>query len=333
MNTLASALPNITIPRSISTVLVAVCLMGTVALLLWPFVLPSLQDLCMATNLVGDSRCATAPTKLLGYVAMVSAFPAVLVLERFWPAQETQSRFSPGLLVDFIWFCAAPVVLVAILLPVEDLLRWAYTDLLGLEKLTVIGNLPLVLQLAVVILLSDFMGWLAHVVRHKSSIAWEFHAVHHAQEELNYFSTARIHPGDAITILVVRFLPFALLDAQIAVPAYVVWTTVARVYEMFTHSNVRANMGPLRYILVTPQSHRVHHSHLPEHRDKNFANVFSIWDRIFGTHVSDADVYPPTGIMDPNMPKPRQATLPSALAAWGKMLVYPFVVLGRRFAP
>jgi sterol desaturase/sphingolipid hydroxylase (fatty acid hydroxylase superfamily) len=330
MNTIAPALSGITIPRTLSTVLVGLCLLGAVALILWPIVLPSLQDLCAATTLIADGRCATAPNKLLGYVAMISAFPAILVLERLWPAAESQSRFSAGLLVDFVWFCFAPVVLVAILIPVEDLLRWVYGSYLGLGKFEVIGSLPLALQFAVVILLSDFMSWVAHVVRHKSSFAWEFHAIHHSQEELNYFSTARIHPGDAITIMLVRFLPFALLDASIAVPAFVVWTSFARVYEMYTHSNIRTNMGPLKYVLVTPQSHRIHHSDLPEHKDKNFANVFSIWDFIFRTQCLDFGTYPRTGIQDKNVPRPVQPTLLGAVAAYGKLLVYPFTALFRR---
>jgi sterol desaturase/sphingolipid hydroxylase (fatty acid hydroxylase superfamily) len=330
MNTLAPTLSNITIPRSISTVLVGVCLLAAVALLLWPIVLPSLQDLCMSTDLVADSRCATGPNKLLGYVAMISAFPAILVLERLWPAAESQSRFSAGLLVDFVWFCFAPVVLVVVLIPLEDTLRWLYGSYFGLERFTVIGGLPLAVQFAVVILLSDFMGWFAHVIRHKSSFIWNFHQIHHAQEQLNYFSTARIHPGDAITVMIVRFLPFAMLDASIAVPAFAVWTSFARVYEMYTHSNIRTNMGPLKYILVTPQSHRVHHSDRPEHQDKNFANMFSIWDFIFRTQCLDFETYPATGVKDKQVPRPVRPTLLGAVAAFGGLLVYPFRSMLRR---
>jgi sterol desaturase/sphingolipid hydroxylase (fatty acid hydroxylase superfamily) len=89
-------------------------------------------------------------------------------------------------------------------------------------------------------------------------------------------------------------------------------------------------MGPLKYILVTPQSHRIHHSDRPEHRDKNFANLFSIWDFIFGTQVRDFDIYPETGIEDKTVPSPGRPTLVGALTAYVKMLLYPFGLLKHR---
>jgi sterol desaturase/sphingolipid hydroxylase (fatty acid hydroxylase superfamily) len=250
MNTLAPSFQNVTVPRSVSAVLLGLCILGTTALILWPLLLGPVQDLCVAANVVAPNRCLTGPNKLLAYIAMIAAFPAILVLERLWPAAESQSRFSGGLLVDFVWFCFAPVFLVALIIPLEDALRWFYGGFLGLGKLNLIGSLPLAVQIVIVVMLSDFMSYLAHVIRHKSGF-WEFHAIHHAQEELNYFSTGRIHPIDATTTMVVRFLPFAMLDANVAVPAFAITQSCIRVYEMYTHSNIRTNMGPLKYIFVT----------------------------------------------------------------------------------
>jgi sterol desaturase/sphingolipid hydroxylase (fatty acid hydroxylase superfamily) len=328
MNTLA---PRFATARSLSTALLVLGILAAVAMVLWPVVLGPLQQLCVAANVVAENRCMTAPNKLLGYVATIAAFPAVLILEHFLPAAKSQNRFSAGLLVDFVWFCFSPVFLLVLIVPVEDTLRWVYGSALGLGKFTVIGSMPVALQIVTVALLSDFLSWVAHVVRHKSSFVWEFHKIHHAQEELNYFSTARIHPIDEMTIMVVRFLPFAMLDANIAVPAFAIWRSFARVYAMYTHSNVRTNMGPLKYILVTPQSHRVHHSSLPEHRDKNFANIFSIWDFIFGTQVLDFETYPDTGVEDKKVPRPeRQPSLLGLLGTFGRMFVYPFRSLTNR---
>ena len=101
------------------------------------------------------------------------------------------------------------------------------------------------------------------------------------------------------------------------------------IYPKFYHANVRLNLGPLRYILVTPQSHRVHHSREPEHRDKNFGFIFCIWDRIFGTQVTDAEVYPETGIEDVNFPhetKGGVCSIPTVMAA---QLIYPFTAIYR----
>lgn len=328
MSAVAPRLPNVTIPRGLSTVLLGVCVLAAVALLLWPLILGPIQDLCVATNLVADSRCATGPSKLLGYVAMIAAFPAILILERLWPAATSQSRFSLGLLVDFVWFCFSPVLLVLVILPFEDVLRWVYGSF-GFGRFSFVASLPLFAQIVVVTVLSDFLLYVAHVIRHKSSTVWEFHKIHHAQEELNYFSTVRLHPIDEVVTVAVRFLPFAMLETNMAVPAFAVWLTISRVYTMFTHSNIRTNLGPLKYLLVTPQSHRIHHSDRPEHQDKNFGNMFVIWDLMFGTQCLDFDVYPGTGVEDKSVPRPAGPRLRDVLTAYGKMLLYPFSSLRR----
>ena len=321
MNNLA---PTRSAGRSLGLLVLVLCLLGTIAVLVWPLILAPLQDLCVASNTVAANRCLTAPNKLLAAISAIAAFPAILILERLWPADRSQDSWSPGFLVDFIWFCLAPVFFVVLIIPIEDGLRWIYGSFLGLGKFVLIDSLPIALQIMIVALLSDFLSWVAHVVRHKSSFVWEFHKVHHAQKQLNYFSTARVHPIDELAIVVVRFLPFAMLDANVAVPAFAVWRSVARVYAMYTHSNIRTNMGPLKYILVTPQSHRIHHSTLPEHRDKNFANIFSIWDFMFGTQVLDFEAYPDTGVEDKNFPHPKRgSSLRELLGSYVRMFVYP----------
>lgn len=320
---------NIALPRSHSAVLLALCSFGAVALIAWPFMLESMQALCVGTDLVPEHRCIKAPNKLLGYVAIIAAFPAILLLERLWPAAHSQPRFSSAVLVDFLWFLFSPIFLVAFIMPIEEGLRWVQTSLFGPGVLFTLHALPAAAQIAIVVILSDFLFWLAHVIRHKSSLVWEFHKIHHAQEELNYFSAARVHPLDSLTVNLVRFAPFALIEADYAIPAFVIWNIFIRLYAMYTHSNIRLNMGPLKYLLVTPQSHRVHHSDLPEHQDKNFANVFSVWDFIFGTQCRDFDVYPATGIEDKNVPRPRDATVASSFGAFTRMLWYPLAHLRR----
>lgn len=320
MNTMVQPMPK---GRSLGLTVLGLCLLCTIAVIAWPLILGPLQDFCTASHVIDANRCMTAPNKLLAAIAAVAAYPAILILERFWPAARNQESWSPNFLVDFLWFVLAPVFFIILIMPIEDGLRWIYANGLDLGKVLHIRSLPILAQVVIVALLSDFLAWLAHVVRHKVDFVWQFHKVHHAQEELNYFSTARIHPVDELATVLVRFLPFALLDANLAVPAYAVWRSVARVYAMYTHSNIRTNMGPLKYVLVTPQSHRVHHSMLPEHRDRNYANIFSIWDFMFGTQVLDFETYPATGVEDKNFPKPQRATFGEIVRSYVKMFVYP----------
>ena len=307
----------------VAAALLAMGVLALVALLTWPYAVGLVTDACNAALPGMAERCANAPNKLIGYVAAIGFLPVALLFERLNPAAPDQGLFSAGLLNDFFWFCCAPLFLVLFVVPVEALLSWIYSGVFGFGQFTLISSLPVAAQIVIVILVSDFTLWCAHYLRHKISLIWEFHQVHHSQEQLNAFTTARIHPGDFIAIALVRFLPFALLDLRVAVPAFVAWTVISKAYEVFTHSNVRTNLGPLRYVLVTPQSHRIHHSSLPEHQDKNFGTIFSIWDFMFGTQVLDFDVYPTTGVARRNVPLSEETSVSGNAWTTLKQLVYP----------
>ena len=90
------------------------------------------------------------------------------------------------------------------------------------------------------------------------------------------------------------------------------------------HSNLRTNYGWLRYVLVTPQSHRIHHSTLPEHHNMNYGVNLSIWDHLFGTQYRNYDDYPVTGLGDELFPH-ETSMHPLALAeSFTAQLLYPF---------
>jgi sterol desaturase/sphingolipid hydroxylase (fatty acid hydroxylase superfamily) len=312
--------------------LLAMGVLGLAALLVWPYAVGFVTDVCNAALPGMEERCSNSPNKLIGYVTAIGFFPIALIIERLNPAAPDQGLFSVGLLNDFFWFCCAPIFLVLFVVPVEGLLSWVYYGVLGLEKVTLISTLPVAAQIVVVILVSDFTLYCAHFLRHKVALIWEFHQVHHSQEQMNVFTTSRIHPGDFIAIALVRFLPFAALDLRVAVPAFVGWTVVSKAYEVFTHSNVRTNLGPLKYVLVTPQSHRVHHSARPEHQDKNFGTMFSIWDFIFGTQCLDFDVYPETGVPRRNVPLSSATSLSGNIMVVLKQLIYPLQSMREKIA-
>lgn len=309
--------------RRLTALLLAVGSLSILALLAWPLFAAHLQDACKAV-LGPSTRCSNLPNKLVGYLAMVGFLPLAIGLEKWRMARTEQGLFPAALLNDFLWFCCAPLMLVMLVLPSEGLVAWVYYQALDLDRQIVIEPLSLPLQFLLVILASDFLGWLAHFLRHKLSFIWRFHQIHHSQEQLNCFTTARLHPGDFLAVTLVRVLPFTMLDLKVAVPSFIAWTLFARAYEMFTHSNVRTDLGPLRYLLVTPQSHRVHHSSRPEHQDRNFGNVFAIWDVLFGTQCWDFKAYPETGVKQAHVPSPRSGGAAEAFRAWWGQLCYPF---------
>lgn len=152
-------------------------------------------------------------------------------------------------------------------------------------------------------------------------MALGIHALHHSQKELNFFSDFRYHVVEYLnrhTVLVIPFLIF-----PINTPVVVGFSIVAGWYTRFYHGNMRINLGLLRYVLVTPQSHRIHHSNVPQHQDRNFGSLFSIWDQIFGTEYPCYSEYPETGIKDSAFPHEQSIHPVTLLFMPLKQLSYP----------
>lgn len=249
----------------------------------------------------------------------------ILGLERAFPARPMQRPFSPSTLLDaFYLLVQLPVVAATVALitfPVTSSLQQHASGL----ALDPTGRLPWPVTLLVGLMVSDFVMWLTHVVKHKVPFIWRFHIVHHSQVDLNLFTANRTHPVDALLERFVGLVPAAILFPSIVASAqHLAWFGLMTAWFIrFQHANIRLNLGPLRYILVTPQSHRVHHSVHPDYWNTNFANVFC-WDRLVGWQHPDDTSYPETGICDPAFPEPAGFTPTELVAAYLAQLRYPF---------
>jgi sterol desaturase/sphingolipid hydroxylase (fatty acid hydroxylase superfamily) len=315
-------------PTYFVVVLLTVCVASLVLLVGWTEFGPLLTDSC-SKLLDGSQRCGSGINKIWIYAYSLALFPLIVLLQRWRPASADQPTFGSGLVVDCCWFIAFPILGVWLPTVFEEFLRHSFGAGLSNFRLGVLDALPTALKVGVVILAADFLAWLSHVIRHKVPLFWEFHKIHHSQVQLNYFSTLRQHPLDLIANSLIRFLPFTLLGLQMAVPAFIGWISFQRCYEMYVHANIRTHMGWLRFVLVTPQSHRIHHSMTTEHIDTNYGNIFSIWDFLFGTQVRDCKVYPATGVHDRQVPSARSATPVAAVRTFVGELLYPFVAIAR----
>ena len=138
---------------------------------------------------------------------------------------------------------------------------------------------------------------------------------------MNFFSDGRTHFFEYIIAALIIFLPsFAV---RIEPPTILAWVIVKQWASLIYHSNLRTNYGLLRYVLVTPQSHRIHHSRLPEHRDKNFGTLLSIWDHLFGTQYRNYDEYPETGICDEHFPHEQSMWPDQIIVTYVSQFLYP----------
>ena len=174
----------------------------------------------------------------------------------------------------------------------------------------------------------DFLGWLSHVIRHRSPTLWSFHAVHHSQRAMSPLADKRVHFMEAIVLATIATAPMILLGLSARTGGLIVLALVA--HSAFTHSNICTDLGPLRGIVVTPQSHRFHHSIRPEHADTNFGVVLLVWDRLFGTYSASTGEYPATGIVDARFPLEQSARPTALVHTLASQVVHPFISTSRR---
>jgi sterol desaturase/sphingolipid hydroxylase (fatty acid hydroxylase superfamily) len=249
-------------------------------------------------------------------------FGLVLLLERLVPARPGEGSLSRGARTDFVWVLVK-MGLYAWMLPVYlVLLRFLYDRHLGFLTLQSVTRWPWLARLVLALLFSDLLFWITHVVRHKVTFLWHFHAVHHSQRELNFFTEYRVHPVDDLFIYTIGFIPLFMVEPSSVSLVALVW--VRHWHTRLYHANIRSDFGPLRYLLVTPQSHRVHHSIEARHHDRNFGLTFSLWDHLFGTQYRGYDEYPETGIDDPGFPCEQRPGRFGAVGSICGQFLYPF---------
>jgi sterol desaturase/sphingolipid hydroxylase (fatty acid hydroxylase superfamily) len=151
--------------------------------------------------------------------------------------------------------------------------------------------------LAVVItfLVKDFGGYWNHRFNHEINVLWNRHIIHHSSEEFNLACALR----QSISEIWVFFALFMLPAALLGVPTEVI-AIVAPLHlfaQFWYHTRLIGKMGWLESILVTPSHHRVHHAINDEYIDKNYSEVFIIWDKLFGTFQEEKpDVEPVYGV-------------------------------------
>lgn len=137
------------------------------------------------------------------------------------------------------------------------------------------------------LLLLDFIGaYLAHLTEHKTKLLWRFHLIHHTDTWIDTTSANRHHPGESV----IRFAFTTLGVLIVGSPMWLVflYQSLSVVFAQFTHANI--SLPPkidrlLRWVIVSPDMHKVHHHYLLPYTDSNYGNIFSVWDRIFGTYM------------------------------------------------
>ena len=139
------------------------------------------------------------------------------------------------------------------------------------------------LQYFILLLLSDFVKYLRHLFYHKIKFFWIAHSFHHSATDLIIFTRSRGHFIESELNRFTTVFLFVIFGAPIH--AYFIVQFLLEVHQYILHSQIKSDWGILgKYIFVSPQAHRTHHSVDNKHFNKNFGDTFIIWDRIFGTY-------------------------------------------------
>ncbi len=160
--------------------------------------------------------------------------------------------------------------------------------LLGEERgWGLLGNVDVApwLKVAIAVLALDLVIYLQHVLFHAVPALWRLHRMHHADLDFDVTTGTRFHPVEILLSMAIKFATVAALGAPAA--AVLIFEILLNATSMFDHGNVRVPARldrALRWVVVTPDMHRVHHSVVPRETNSNFGFNTPWWDWLFGTY-------------------------------------------------
>lgn len=194
----------------------------------------------------------------------------------------------PQLGVDLAWyFINALVPAVVIAMPLAALARLVQQhDPFG--TVASVATWPIGARLAAALLVNDIGAYWMHRWQHRQPWLWRLHAVHHSAAQLDWLVNTRAHPLDMVLIRLAGLTPVYLLGLASAAggtldPVVFGVSALGTLWSFFLHANVRLRLGPLEWLVSSPAFHHWHHNNGTV-RDRNFAAIFPVIDRVFGSH-------------------------------------------------
>tara|TARA_B100001175_G_scaffold130504_3_gene110887 strand:- start:876 stop:1712 length:837 start_codon:yes stop_codon:yes gene_type:complete len=149
------------------------------------------------------------------------------------------------------------------------------------------NGIPLIIEVFLAVLLLDFIGaFLAHYVEHKINPLWMIHLVHHSDHNVDTTTANRHHPLESLIRF--SFTLFAILIVGAPIGYVMLYQSLSVILTQFNHANIKLPRKIdkwLSYLIVSPDMHKIHHHYRLPYTDANYGNIFSIWDRIFGTFM------------------------------------------------
>lgn len=222
----------------------------------------------------------------LSFYILLAGFGVVAIWEGLRPLRTPSVSTPQRWLNNFLWYVVNGLFL-RWLLPASAIgwsvlsadRGWGFLSHLGLPS-----GIGLVLGL----LALDLVGYITHVLLHKFTLLWRLHAVHHSDVDFDCTTGFRFHPLEGLFTSAIKLTVIASVGVSpLAVALYETWLGLQNLYG---HANVQfpAKLEKvLRWLVVTPDMHRVHHSARVEESNHNFGIILPCWDRLFRTYQAD----------------------------------------------
>jgi sterol desaturase/sphingolipid hydroxylase (fatty acid hydroxylase superfamily) len=228
-------------------------------------------------------------------ICIAASYVPIALLERWFPYDREWSHSKGDLGLDVAWFATnsvlnrllEPPVLAATIVVGAWLSARADTGLWP-------SSWPLLAQLALSLVVAEWVEYWAHRLMHETEFLWRFHALHHSAPRLYWLNAVRFHPLDTLALGIGKLLPLALLGAPASVIALV--NVFSAVHGSVKHANIPARIGPLNWVFSMAELHRWHHSRVVEEANHNYGGNLILWDVVFGTRYLPADRKPPSNV-------------------------------------
>ncbi|RIK89582.1 MAG: hypothetical protein DCC71_25905 [Proteobacteria bacterium] len=212
---------------------------------------------------------------------IVAAMAAIALLESAIPLRPrgpwSRAHLAPNLAFTALTFATNLLFGAAL---VSALAAVAAAELGLLRALT----LPALPTTALALVALDFSFYAAHVAMHRVPAFWRFHRVHHSDPAVDVTTTLRQHPGEGV----IRYAFLALFAIPLGVEpaAFALYRAAVAASGLLEHANVRVPArldAALSWVVTWPGLHKIHHARDVRYTDTNYGNLFSVWDRAFGT--------------------------------------------------
>ena len=162
---------------------------------------------------------------------------------------------------------------------------WAVANNFGI--INWIPEMPLWLYVILGVMLLDLIGaYTAHLVEHKVKPLWMVHLVHHSDHNVDTTTANRHHPLESLIRYFFTLIGVFLVGAPVGI--IMLYQSLSVVLSQFNHANIKlpSNVDKaISWVLISPDMHKVHHHYKLPYTDSNYGNIFSIWDRMFGTYM------------------------------------------------